>query len=617
MQKWSLPGLTGQSRRCAEPWILRTSRSMTVFFRKFCYLLYFYSGLLVLGALCSPLRAQSGIDITGRASLNVKNVTYDEQSRILPDSVNQDTYSKTTLIPGLQQGLNLALFGRTRHLDMTLLADLKSNPWNTFDIKNPSSVSRLTFDMRMQEFELNLGDFFESGSDLFIQSREIRGGRFKGRFVDIFGKESFLELRALGGFAQRAINVGEHSEELYKIHETTGQYSRILTAGTMQGGQSGFFDLALNYLTGKDDMHSVDESVNEPMANNVAGSVGNIYLWDKRLKIFGECNLSMTDTLSGSDTSDFAYRTGVDVRSDNFKLLLFYQRLGYNYLSFGFPFLENDKQGTLGQLAYSFPDLITLLSDFEVYHDNLNNQAYRPNTDTYTGTIGFTTKIKDIPEITFKYGQRVDKSKVVLDIEGNPIKTDKETQKVEGRIGYRFNQTRLSISAIHLDMDDRSLVSAGSPLGTKQFVGNLNFYSRVQTYLFFSGGALYSRLAMTDNKKNENIYLYETTRWDILPLRLRFENTFTLITNKASGSAYEAEDMLGNFVHFLGEISIEYFFTNTLSFKLIAGTDSRRFDYTDAAALRIIADPDYGPTYFNSQESYQGLIYGGELNWIF
>jgi hypothetical protein len=563
------------------------------------------------------LRAQSGIDITGRASLNVKNVIYDEKSKILPDSVDEASYGKTTLIPGLQQGLNLALFGRTRYLDMTLLADLKNNPWNTFDIKNPASVSRLSFEMRMQAHELNLGDFFVSGSDLFIQSREIRGGRFKGHFVDVFGNNSFLEIRALGGLAQRAIKEGAHSEALYKMYETTGQYSRTLAAGTVQGGKTGLFDLALNYLVGKDDKNSVSETINEPLGNAIAGGAGNLYFWDKKIRLFGEYNRSRTDTLTASDTSDFAYRSGLDIRYDNFKLVVSYQRLGYNYLSFGYPFLENDKQGALGQVAYSFPDFIVLLSDFEVYHDNLNQHAYIPTTDTYLGTIGFTTSIPNIPEVTVKFGQRRDKSKIVFDREANPIKTEKETQKIEGRLGYRFDHSRLSLSAIHLDLDDRSIVSTGTPPGIKQLVTNFNFYSRIQTYLFFSGGVVYSRLEITDNKRNENIYLYETTRWDIMPRQLRFENTFTVISNKASGSTYETENMLGNFVHFVGEISLEYFFTNMLSFKLIAGTDSRQFAYSDTDAWRIIADPQYGPTFFNGQESYRGLIYGGELNWIF
>lgn len=577
----------------------------------------FLSILTVSLIVFSPLKAQSGIDITGRASLNVKNVTYDEKSSILPDSIDSESYGKTTLIPGLQQGLNLALFGRTQALDMSLLADLKNNPWNTFDLKDPKSVSRLTFDMRVRDHELVLGDFFESGSELFIQSREVRGGRIKGHFNDVFGNNSFLDVRALGGLSQQAIEVGENSEDLYKTYETSGQYSRTLAAGSIQAGKTGYFDLGINYLYGNDNQSSVSQSINQPLSNRVAGGLGNFYLWERRIKIFGEYNMSQTDTLTASDTSDYAFRSGVDMRIENFKLIAFYQHIGYNYLSFGYPFLENDKQGTLGKVAYEFPGIITLLTDFEIYHDNLNQHSYVPTANTYLGTVGFTTNFKNIPEITFKYGLRSDRSEMIYDKDDSPIQTDKETQKIEGRIAYRFDNTRLSLSTISLDLRDRSLVSAGSPLGTKQWISNLNFYSRIQTRLFFSGGAVYSRLEMTDNKKNENIYFYETTRWDILPRLLRFENTLTVINNNAEGSTNEAENMVGNFYQIMGEVSVEYFFTNALSFKLIAGTDTRRFAYTESDALRIIANPDYGPTYFNGQESYQGLILGGEFNWIF
>jgi hypothetical protein len=573
--------------------------------------------ILNLLLLWLPLRAQSGLDITGRASFNVKNVTYDEQSKILPDSIDKETYCKTILIPGLQQGLNMALFGRTADLDITLLADLKNNTWNSFDIKNPASVSRLTFDLHIRRQELVLGDFFESGSDLFIKSREIRGGRFKGEIDHIFGPNSYIAVRALGGIVQHAVKIGEHAEDLYRIYETTGQYSRTLAAGSIQGGQKGLFDLTFNYLIGRDDKNSVSETIYDPLANNIAGGAGTLYLWDKKIKLFGEYNWGRVDTLTAAEAYDYAYRAGSDLRLANFKLVLLYQRLGCDYLSFGYPFLENDKQGTLGQIGYTLPNIVTLFSDFEIYQDNLNRWEFIPTANTYLGTIGFTTNLTGIPEFTIKYGQRLDKSKKIFDPEGNPLKTMKETQKIEGRIGYKFDNTRLSLSAIQLEMDDQSLVSVGTPLGTEQFITSANFYSRVQTYLFFSGGAVYSRLEMTDKKTNENIYLYETTRWDILPCTLRFENTLTFIANSTAGSLYEAENMLGNFIHLIGEVSLEYFFTSTISFKIIAGTDSRRFDYTEADALRIIADPQYGPIYFNGQESYEGLILGGELNWMF
>jgi hypothetical protein len=563
------------------------------------------------------LQAQAGLDITGRASIKVKNITYDQTSKILPDSIDNVTYGKTILIPGLQQGLNLALFGRTSGLDMTLLADLNNNPWNSFNIKNPASVSRLTFDLRLQKQEMVLGDFFESGSDLFIQSREIRGGRFKGQFDNLFGKNTFIEVRALGGIVQRAVKVGEHAQELYKIYETTGQYSRTLAAGSVQSGQRDLFDVTFQYLTGRDDKNSVSEAVYDPLANTIAGGAGNLYLFGKKIRLFGEYNWDQIDTLTAADTHDYAYRAGGDVRFANFKVLLLYQRLGYNYLTFGYPFLENDKKGTLGQIGYAFSKIVTLFSDFELYQNNVNHDSCIPTAKTYLATVGVTTNVTGIPEFTVKYGQRLDKSKKLFDPEGNPLKIEKETHKMEGRINYKFDNSRLSLSALRLAMDDQSLVTAGMPLGTKQFITNLNFYSRVQNYLFFSGGAVYSHLKMSNDKTNENIYFYETTRWDILPRRLRFENTLTFIANGAAGSSYEAEDMVGNFFQVFGEVSLEYFFTSTLSFKLITGTDSRRFDYTEADALRIIADPQYGPTYFNGQESYQGLILGGELNWMF
>jgi len=64
-------------------------------------------------------------------------------------------------------------------------------------------------------------------------------------------------------------------------------------------------------------------------------------------------------------------------------------------------------------------------------------------------------------------------------------------------------------------------------------------------------------------------------------------------------------------------LMLRYFFTDRLSFRTILGTDSKKFKYSTEDALKIIADPEYGPTYFNGNESYNGVILGGEFNWIF
>ena len=120
---------------------------------------------------------------------------------------------------------------------------------------------------------------------------------------------------------------------------------------------------------------------------------------------------------------------------------------------------------------------------------------------------------------------------------------------------------------------------------------------------------------MTNDQNNYNSYLYGTFRWDILPRILKLESDLTFIKNKASGS--EDDDVLSNYDYIVGEISLEYFFSNQVSFKLIAGTDQKKYRYNIEKALEIIADPAYGPTYFNTNESYNAIILGGEINWIF
>ena len=54
-----------------------------------------------------------------------------------------------------------------------------------------------------------------------------------------------------------------------------------------------------------------------------------------------------------------------------------------------------------------------------------------------------------------------------------------------------------------------------------------------------------------------------------------------------------------------------------VSLKIITGTDSRNFKYSTAEALQVIDDSDYGPTFFNGNESYSSWLVGGEFNWNF
>ena len=65
------------------------------------------------------------------------------------------------------------------------------------------------------------------------------------------------------------------------------------------------------------------------------------------------------------------------------------------------------------------------------------------------------------------------------------------------------------------------------------------------------------------------------------------------------------------------ELSLEYFFNPNISFKVVGGTDFRHMRYTTAEALEVIANPDYGSLFFNSNETYDAIKYGAEINWIF
>lgn len=553
--------------------------------------------------------AQSEFNLTGRASLRTENVQYVETSDILPDSINSEDYGKTTLIPGLNHRLNLALFGRTKDLDMNFLSDLDYNDWNKFNFR------RFSLDMQYYNHELMLGDYFESVNETFLFSREIRGGRYRLNIDDVLGVNSYLKLNALGGIIQRAAAEGDRFLDLYKQFETSGQYRRVMAAADARLGVPGSYEIACNYLWGEDQKSSIDTSLNEPLANIVYGILGNFYLWDRKIRLFGEFYQSRKDTLTASNIKDNSYNGGIDFQFNSIKVVFSYQRLGYDYYTVGNPFLETDKKGFKGLIAYVLSDVVGLNSDFEVYEDNLDKISVIPTTDTKLLNIGATTYIPAWPELTIRYGLRSDKSNTINDQEENPINNDKTTEKLEGRVGYSINDTRFTLSAFQLDLKDESLLTSGTPLGTEQFITSFNLYTSAIKNFFFSGGFVYSHLEMTNDQKNYNTYLYGTFRWDIIPRILKLESDLTYIRNKASGA--EDQDVLSNYDNIVGEISLEYFFSNQVSFKLIAGTDQKKYSYSNEKALEIIADPAYGPTYFNLNESYDAIIFGGEINWLF
>ncbi|RMH62726.1 MAG: hypothetical protein D6677_09060 [Calditrichaeota bacterium] len=576
--------------------------------------------IFILMATVSVLWAQK-IDISGRISLNALNTQYDETSQIKPDSVSDETYGKTTLIPGLSQNLNLALFARTSTLDISLLGDIRNNRWNVLSLSNQNTIDRLSLAVRFGNHEITLGDFYVSGSDLFMQSREMRGGRAVFKFNRIWSSRSFMEVSVLGGLAQKKLAIGDRAVGLYKQFETSGVYRRFLAGGDFRLGESGNFDVGLHYLFARDDSSSIkadansDDALNAPLQNHNAGLDFNWLLWKKRLKLFGEGFFSKKDTISAGDARDYSLRGGFDLRYESFKLVAFYQRLGYNFYSAGYPFLLNDRNGFKIETAYRFPKYVVLAMDGEQYANNLIKDENIPTTRTRLANLNVTTFIRKGPEVTLGVGYRDDISNSVFDADNNETKTNKVSKKMEGRVSQDIGFNRYSLSAIYLDLDDKSKITGSDPLGTAQLIGSFNIYTRPTNNFFISGGLVYSRLKLTDGKDNVNYYLYESHRWDIIPLKLVFESNITATKNDAEGGGNE--DLLSNYWQIAGQMSFEYFFVPGFSAKLIAGINQRQMSYTVDEALKILEEPDTDPTFFNGNESYNALIYGLEFNWMF
>lgn len=571
--------------------------------------------LLVIFILSGLLFAQKSVDITGRVSFKAVNFDYDKNSDIKPDSIPQSEYGKTTLIPGLHQSMNISLFARTRSMDISLLGDIRNNTWNTINFNDQNTIDRLSLSMRFANHEIVLGDFYESGAEFFLQSREVRGGKMNLRFENLWAQRSFLEIKTIFGLVQKSKEKGDHLIGLYKQFESSGQYRRSLAAASISTGETGAFDLGLHLLVAKDDKNSAKESLNDALSNQNAGINGSLFLWKRHIQLFGEAYYSAKDTIDFGGTNDYSFKSGLDFRYEQFKMIAFYQRLGFNYYTAGYPFLLNDRQGLRMQSAYSFPGYVILGLDAEQYDNNLENEKEKPTTKTRITEISATTNIKNIPEFTLLFGFRDDKSNTIFNADNDASNTNRISRKWEARISHSFDLNRVSLSTIFLDLDDNSEIIGGTPLGTEQFIASLNIYSRPSNYFFISGGAVFSRLLLSDSKTNNNYFIYQSSRWDIVPRLLAFESTLNFSKNEAENG--DNDDLLNNYWLIDGQVSFEYFFTGNLSLKIIAGTNSRRMNYSTDDAVALLQNPAVDPNFFNGNETYNAVVYGAEINWIF
>lgn len=567
--------------------------------------------------------SQSNLDLTGRISMRIQHLDYEENSKIKPDSISSDEYSKISLIPGLQQSMNFSLFGRIQNFDFTLLSDFKNNKWNKLNFNDINSVERFSLNLRLFDHELVVGDFYQSGNEKFIQSREIRGIKYSTKINQIFNHNSFIYIGGFAGKTQNAINVGDRLLSIYKQYESSGQYQRLLGAGDLKIGQTGLFDISVKYLQGEDKKSSIKESINSPLKNRLYGVESNFFFWKRQVRVFADYYASSKDTIAEGSIDDYSITGGFDLLIKKAKILLLYQRIGLDYFTMGYPYLENDKEGIKVLAGYNFSNSFTVNTDYEFYENNLGNDIYNPTTKTNILNTGFTTIISSYPEFTFNYGLRSDKGDKVWNQDSSEINTDKLTQKFEMKLAYKINSSRLSLTATTLNFHDASMIGGGlssdssqiTPLGTDQFISSFNFYSQASTDLYFSGGIVYSRLTLTNNQKNNNFYIYESNRWDILPRKLKFESTVTAIFNDAQNG--DIQDYLSDYFQLNAEFSLEYFFSDFISLKVITGNNSRNFKYNNEDALKVIENPDYGPTFFNGNESFSAWLLGGEFNWNF
>jgi hypothetical protein len=416
---------------------------------------------LIIITLFPMLLAAQGMSITGRVSLNVENLDYDPNSTLKPDSISDDEYSKSPLIPGLKQKLDIALFARKSNWDISLLGDIRNDEWNQLALGEFSTVERLTLSARYKQNELVLGDYFMSVSDLFLQSLQIRGFKAAVRGGQLWNTRNYIKATALYGQVQKAFPVNSRLKGIYRQYETSGLYKRNMGSAMADLGIEDVYRLGIRYLYAKDDPNSVDNALSEAITNHSLGAVGEFYLFKRKVSLFGEAYQSKVDSVGADNAEDKAIKGGIDFSLNNLRLTGYYQYLGYDYYSAGYPYLRNDRDGYKVIAGYNVPNAVIFSAEYEKYHNNLKNLKSMPTTDTQYGIFGVTTSIPDYPELTLRYGFQGDRSNTVMIEDTIPTFTDKNSTTYEGRLTFKIHSNRFILSTIYIDLDDRSLLYTG------------------------------------------------------------------------------------------------------------------------------------------------------------
>ncbi|MBN1757025.1 MAG: hypothetical protein JW863_01835 [Chitinispirillaceae bacterium] len=225
-----------------------------------------------------------------------------------PGEQSDDWYS------GIQPELQFFANGRRGNADINLLMDLYSNQW--LSTTNYIGKNMFNLSMNYAQQSVVIGDFFESGSETSIPGRQMTGIKYSGKYLEMGRGEKRLEFKLAAGETEIAKDSGDHEIFVYNQSVDTGMSQRqqitYLAEATFKPTRQSSIaarGIIAHDQTGKPLFRKAlsDPAALDPVVAQTGCITGSLFLFERKLELFGEIDLGSADTLDDSTGDEIVW----------------------------------------------------------------------------------------------------------------------------------------------------------------------------------------------------------------------------------------------------------------------------------------------------------------------
>lgn len=595
--------------------------------------------------------------LAGSASLETSYTSYTEESDIWnkqaydqvvtnaeldPSIYNYENYSRSLVVPGLKERLNLALFYFTPKWKVAFYSKISNSDW--IQPNELRYIDRVSLNVSFGKQKLTIGDTYINSAEYFITNRRLRGVSADVTFLQE-SKEYDLGLKAFSGISEYRTDIGDPVTSRYQSYYSINRYQRNFSGAELT---SELFDdmieLRLGYLTGEDDATgNVDTLSTRPLNNTVSGGTVRFNFVKKQVYLFGEMYSSTKDSVFTTHTNSGETRNsshyGLGVKTDQLLLNFSLYSIDPDYYTFGQPYLINDREGFRANAKLNFSDKLNLSAKIDFYDTNIDKNPAIATLTNRQLDLGAGLPITDNIKIDANYLRLTDSGngaentsifRVSNTIDFGASYT-MEKGKITARGGfsnttdnsiYGYTETEDGFEAIRGVNSSRDFYSLSgyynfSNTFSTTISMNMNIIeqetvdeTQIFTMLFSSNYSmpeeglkfvLFGQYNYSDNSLANGLLLQELT--DATRARYRLFSAINKYTN--------------NFVDF----STEYLFTYAIRAKLGVRYEAKTYRYLEDqfANTQSIIDEMVAlsnPNFLNQRESYSAMVFTIGLSYL-